>query len=209
MFHLLLWSFIGIMLGNLYQALLTDSLIAPKNYKTNFTLEEMVEQNFTILLVIEIPFNVTAYQQFLADKMIDYRTYKYLESVSTNFYRQLIKNVVVGGAEKYNYLVENFCQLKLSSCPEWERTFGKKSYIAKLPMIMQNAQNYYHLTAQLSKCKENVVFIHNRNEMHNILKKIIPRMSIHFQREYKYLSLTHDFFLSHIVFACKSNNIYS
>jgi len=140
--------------------------------------------------------------------VIDYRMYKYLESVSTNFYRQLIINVVVGRAEKYNYLVKNFCQNKLSSCAEWKRSFGKKSYIAKLPMLMQNAQNYYHLIAQLSKCTENVVFIHNRNEMHNVYKKIIPKMSTNFRREYKYLSLTHDNFQSNIVFVCKSNNVH-
>jgi len=47
---LLCWSLIGILVGNLYQAQLTESLIVPIKYDTNLTLAHITYRNYTVLL---------------------------------------------------------------------------------------------------------------------------------------------------------------
>jgi len=53
-YFIILWSLIGILIGNLYQARLTESLILPRKYIQNQTLVELIDQNFTILMTTDI-----------------------------------------------------------------------------------------------------------------------------------------------------------
>ena len=50
---LLVWSWIGILVGNLYQAQWTESLILPLQYNTTLTLVDIVARNFTVLLIAD------------------------------------------------------------------------------------------------------------------------------------------------------------
>jgi len=49
----LLWSYFGILIGNSYLAQLTESLVAPIEISPLTALEEIVDQNYTILLLSE------------------------------------------------------------------------------------------------------------------------------------------------------------
>lgn len=58
--------------------------------------------------------------------------------------------------------------------------------------MITTVKNYTSLISQLSACPKNVVFIHNRLQMHRIVKPKLPNVVPVYRREFKFLPLHDD-----------------
>jgi len=83
-FFVVFCTFIGILVGNLYQGVLTETLIFPKPYETNLTLGDMVRWNFTFILIPESMSQTQLYENALKENIIDFLYFKYTQVILTN-----------------------------------------------------------------------------------------------------------------------------
>jgi len=191
--YLLFWSFIGILIGNLYQARLTETLIVPVKYNANLTLEEIVNKNFTVLLIADSD------KKVLSSDDKDKEFYQYC--MNLRVCRLLVFELAMDVKRNMDFVLKNFqCSLTpwIYRC---KQLFAQKPYIRKLPKLVSNAKNYSFLVTKLSSCSENVVFIHNRQEINKVMKPKLPRVVNNYRREFKCLPLPDDL-LSTPVITC-------
>lgn len=206
-FFVSLWTFVGILLNTLYQGVLMETLIFPKQYETNLTLESMVRQNFTLSLIPERTLNQIVYENALKGNFIDSLYYKYSQSACTKFYRQMIRSFVfrLMTALAYENLVVNVCGLKLENCKNWTQVFATKPYIPRIPVLLKPHVNSSTLLTQLSRCTANTAFIHNRVEMMKIFEPKLPEVIHPYRRKLKFIPLADDIVDSIEIFACEAD----
>ena len=180
----ILWSFVGILIGNLYQARLTESLVMPQEFSPFDTVQQLVDQNFTILIISD-----SKYEAALPPNpnLLELQKYWLQRCYKTQFCEQIIRN------QEYNSTVNRFIDLPcLENILDCEKYFLGKSYLKRLPELITIVKNYTSLMSQLSSCLKNVVFIHSRREMHKIVKPKMPNVVSTYRREFKYLPLPDD-----------------
>jgi len=125
----------------------------------------------------------------------------HLQCMHTRFCSGIMFEVVLGSARNIEYLREHkTCESNFLSCAKLFTT--EQSHYLKFPHLISPAGNYSFLVSQLSSCEKNVVFIHNRLEMHKIVKPKLPKLASHHRREFKYTPLPDDT-LQGGVFACR------
>jgi len=186
---LLLWGFLGILFGSLYQARLTKSLTVPSKYISNLTLVDVVDRNYTVLLISDADRKLPHFED------IDEHSYKLC--LRLRFCRQLLIDTILNEGRDQESLKDKGCKNPLKC----EKLFGGKLHIRKFPQLIVNAKNYRFLVSQLSSCSKNVLFIHNRQEMHKVVKPKLPRIVKNYRREFIYSPLS-DNLLPTPVMAC-------
>jgi len=198
---LVLWSFIGIMIGNLYQARLTQSLISPLKYNQNLSLVELIDGNFKILL---IPRTIMDLSAFESSPLKDLPIAKYSFCVATKFCKQLLFEKILSTdslkkVKKMTVKKTTHCISNPWNCPHIFST-GKLN-VLKLFERISLAINYSSLVRQLSSCEKNTVFVHNRLEMYKVVKPKLPKISRLYRRKFKYLPFS-DRTVKFQVYAC-------
>ena len=203
----LLWTFVGILLGNLYQGVLTETLIFPKQHETNITLESMVRQNFTLILTPEMSLKTQAFEDALKKNVIDSLFYKYSQAIMTKFFRRLIRSFVfrLMSGSAYQNLVVNVCDKKLANCKNWTQVFAAKPYIPRISELFKPSVNSRSLLTELSRCTANTAFIHDRTEMMKTFKPKLPKVVHSHRRELKFVHLPDDILNSIEVFVCEAD----
>ena len=198
-----LWSFIGILIGNLYQARLTESLVAPQKFSPIETLQELLDNNFTILLI-----SSRIYPESLPrDSSLQQRQKYWLGRCHSGakFCTQII------GSETIRSILSLRTEVITTACLEnilgCEKMFAGKSYLKRLPELISIVRNYTVLMSQLSACSKNVVFIHNRREMHKIVKPKLPHVVFSYRRKFKYQLLPDDT-VPNQPFTCKTEGMH-
>jgi len=108
--------------------------------------------------------------------------------------RQLVLETALDVERNWDLLRKNdgACESNILSwnCKE---LFAEKPHIRALPSIVVNAENYSFLLSQLSLCSQNVLLIHNRQDLLKFVKPKLPRIVQNHRREFKYLPLSDDF----------------
>ena len=189
------WSFIGILIGNLYLARLTESLVMSQKFDTNLTLVDMIDKNYTIMLISD------ATSLVLQSKLNDSQYMKFHHCRNSQFCRRLIEdhidNIISTGIH-LDILENESCRLSPFSC---EKMFFGNYHLIKLPTLITHVQNYSFLVKELSYCLKNTLFIPNRREIYNVVKPKLPAIAHVFRREFKYLPLSDDTIQTHLM-AC-------
>jgi len=88
LFFVIIWTFFGILLRNLYQGVLTETVIFPKQYETNLTLESMIRKNFTLMMIPELSEDSEGYEYYdnsIKENVMDFLFYKYLLGTILSF----------------------------------------------------------------------------------------------------------------------------
>jgi len=170
---LVLWSFIGIMIGNLYQAQLTESLILPLKYNQNLTLFELIDKDFKIL---SIPSTKAGEASFLQNFNSPIMKYHFV-CRQVEFCKQLFED------QFFLSRPSTVCVLNPYSCPD---DFPN---ILKLPELIMFPRSHTVLVNQLLSCEANTVFIHNRRDMYKVVKPKLPKVSRKYRRELKYFDI--------------------
>ena len=179
-----LWSFIGILIGNLYQARLTESLVVPQDFSPFDTVHQLVEHNFTILSISESKYEVASPPY---PTLLELQKYWLQRCYETQFCKQIIRNQELNSTIQRS--IDDACLKNILGC---EKYFAGKSYLKRLPELITTVKNYTGLINQLSVCSNNVVFIHNRREMYKIVKPKLPNVVLTYRREFKYRPLPDD-----------------
>jgi len=199
---LLLWSLIGILVGNLYQARLTEYLIVPEKYSPHESLEELVNRNFTILLMLNSNFQEIPTADL---KSSDLENYWFSRCMNTLFCKQIIH-------EQFQSMISadpsGFGQNCLTGILRCKKLFAGKSHLMKFPQLIMTAKNYSFLMNKLSTCSKNVAFIHNRLEMHHVVKPKLPNVARFSRREFKYIDLPEDTIQTSVVLTCLTDGAH-
>jgi len=190
---LLLWSLIGILIGNLYQARLTKSLIMPIQYSTNLKLVDIVDRNYTVLLISDMDTDISNSDAYLYSFCLTFRVC-----------RQLILDTMLN--LKLNSAILNAKPKCVSNPLSCRELFAGKSHIAKIPEIIVSATNFRFMVSQLSSCSKNIVLIHNRQEMNNVVKPKLPKVVRNYRRKFKYLPLLDDLLSVSVLFCGKDTS---
>jgi len=204
---LLLWTAVGILVGNLYQGRLTETLIFPRQYESNLTLEGMVRRNFTLLLIPEATLQTQVFENAIKNNVIDSLFWDYSKGLTTKFFRRMVRSFVFKfkTGKSYNDLVKNVCKQKLKNCETWKTIFAAKPYIPRIPELLKSSVNSNMLLKELSRCAANSAFIHDRKEMMKIFKPKLPKVVYSYRREFKFVPLANNIVDGIEIFACKGN----
>jgi len=176
---IVVWSLTGIMIGNLYQARLTESLIAPSKYELNLTLKELMDKKFKILLIPDAP-NRRDYLQ----SMIDSTYFKVVACFTAQFCRQFVMINLIDDAISDGSI--HPCSNNMLSCLPLVLNLNN----SRLALLISLTTDYSVLVSELSACEQNTIFIHNRFEMNRVFKPNLPQLSHKYRRQFEYLPIS-------------------
>ena len=180
----------------MYQARLTESLISYQENTLNLTLKELIDKEFKILLFQD---KKTGWMNIEGTEFKDLLMFKFAVCFSTRFCKQLFLNQFLDPNKNSEFSKNLHCVTTPWKCPYLFSDL--KFNILKIPQLLMIATNYSFLVSQLSSCKDNTVLIHNRPELHKIVKPKLPKASHRYRKKFKYLPILSST-LEDTVYAC-------
>ena len=190
---LVFWSLIGIIIGNLYLARLTESLISPIKYDPNITFAKILDEKFKILLIQDKKIHAPSAARNLLWSLPGFRL---LSCQSSQFCHIFIRNYFINNEESSEQAIN--CKNEVLGCNQLTTNI---SLVGKVLDLIMYPKNYRVLIRHLSSCDENAVFIHNRVDMREFVKPKLPKFSLKYRREFQHSHNSDLIFPRKIIYA--------